>query len=392
MKSFIYLFNPDNDMALAADSPYYQTPADIRRMTADLSALPAWIASEGDAVHTEAPAETGEWFLRNVPEEVRPMVEFTDCWPDRPYRPWGWNPSLIYRMRQSGVSENFLPSEAGMKRIRQLSGRDHYAGLLSALQDIPGTCGRSEICSSVEEVLRFASENGGECILKSPWSGSGRGVVRLNPAAASPSVMGWIGRILRTQGCIMAEPVYRRTADFAMEFYADGENVSFVGYSWFETDAQGHYKANRILPDALLKPVRDLKKHERVLDELRGRLLSFFGEELRGVYKGYFGVDMMLCVDEQGMSRIHPLVEVNLRTNMGIVTCLFCNRCVHPSASGHYVVECYRADGEALRFDEQMREQHPIRLDGGRLLSGYLSLTPIFRHTRYHAYVLCDAP
>lgn len=40
----LYLFNPENDMALASASPYYMAPSNIKKMAADLSALPAWYA------------------------------------------------------------------------------------------------------------------------------------------------------------------------------------------------------------------------------------------------------------------------------------------------------------------------------------------------------------
>ena len=41
---YLYLFNPDNDLALGNNSPYYQPPASARQMAADLAVLPAWVA------------------------------------------------------------------------------------------------------------------------------------------------------------------------------------------------------------------------------------------------------------------------------------------------------------------------------------------------------------
>lgn len=35
----LYLFNPENDMALACGDPYYMAPASARRMAAELSVL-----------------------------------------------------------------------------------------------------------------------------------------------------------------------------------------------------------------------------------------------------------------------------------------------------------------------------------------------------------------
>ena len=41
MRNEIYLFNPENDMALANFTPYYKAPSEIIRMANDLSVLPA---------------------------------------------------------------------------------------------------------------------------------------------------------------------------------------------------------------------------------------------------------------------------------------------------------------------------------------------------------------
>ena len=39
MRNEIYLFNPENDMALANFTPYYKAPSEIIRMANDLSAV-----------------------------------------------------------------------------------------------------------------------------------------------------------------------------------------------------------------------------------------------------------------------------------------------------------------------------------------------------------------
>ena len=64
----LYLFNPENDMALACGDPYYMAPASARRMAAELSMLPAWYAEEGETVwlHSAQRMKTleGQSFLR----------------------------------------------------------------------------------------------------------------------------------------------------------------------------------------------------------------------------------------------------------------------------------------------------------------------------------------
>lgn len=41
----IFYFNPEQDMALANNTPYYKMPAEIGRMADDLAVLPAWFAA-----------------------------------------------------------------------------------------------------------------------------------------------------------------------------------------------------------------------------------------------------------------------------------------------------------------------------------------------------------
>ncbi len=46
----VYIFNPENDMALADGNPGYTPPAIIRQMRDELYWLPNWWAAEDDIV------------------------------------------------------------------------------------------------------------------------------------------------------------------------------------------------------------------------------------------------------------------------------------------------------------------------------------------------------
>ena len=61
----LYLFNPENDMALASASPYYMVPSNIKKMSADLSALPAWYApAEADVLLVDERQK--EWMEKHI--------------------------------------------------------------------------------------------------------------------------------------------------------------------------------------------------------------------------------------------------------------------------------------------------------------------------------------
>lgn len=75
--------------------------------------------------------------------------------------------------------------------------------------------------------------------------------------------------------------------------------------------------------------------------------------------------------------------------NMGVVSRIFFDRYLSSSSRGYLVTEHYSSDGEALQFHQEMSSCHPLVLDsGGRIVSGYLTLTPVLSSTRYQAYVI----
>lgn len=384
MAQSLYLFNPEHDMALANFTPYYKAPSEIRRMANDLSVLPAWYADEEDEalVKIDSAGRVEGWESPLYPEKVA----WITGWRDADYRPWGWNPALLHRLREAGVGEGCLLSDERMERIRHLSGRQRCVDVLDGFRGMPFVCGQAVVCRSVDEVKKRVSE-WGTAVLKAPWSGSGRGLARVSEAQWSPSLEGWVSRILRTQGAIMAEPFYNKVCDFAMEFRADGSGrVDFVGYSLFETDGFGNYKANLLAADAEIErrlsryvPVEQLNAVRRELERRLSLLLA-------ADYAGYLGVDMMICSDNGGLL-IHPCVEINLRMNMGVVSHVFSVRYLHPLATGRYVVEHYSADGEAWAFHQQMSRDFPLEMQAGGIAKGYLSLTPVREDTRYQAYI-----
>lgn len=377
----LYLFNPENDMALASGSPHYMPPASAKKMSADLAALPAWYADEGSDVllpeHRQA-----EWMQKNVPLDLSVGWAFGLDAEYEKLSPWGWNHALVRGLREKGWQNDALCM--AMDEVRALSSRKVAVELLPKLR-VEGTAGESFWLDSVEELCRHAS-SGERMLLKAPWSGSGKGI---QPLVGVPdeNLCGWIRRIVRTQGGVVCEPYYNKVEDFAMEFHASAEGVSFVGYSLFEADARGIYKENWLATDEAIEERLSQYVAGKVLEDVRRGLLKELPLALKNVYQGYLGVDMMIVHTPSGYA-VHPCVEINLRMNMGVVSRLFFDRHVCPQACGRYVIEYYPHEGDALAFHERMRAEHPARFHQGRLLEGYMSLTPVFHDTSYQIYVL----
>lgn len=390
MKKQLYIFNPWHDMALANFTPYYKVSAKILRMSHDLSFLPAWYAPDDALIHV-ADCSTVETFRSLVASfKVFSSERFVSDTVSCEIRPWGWSPALVHMLSAGGADIFFLPDSASLDKIRYLSGRQRCVEVLSQLSSVDGVCGETFCCSKLEEV-RMHLEANGSLILKAPWSGSGRGLYRVCRQSWNANVEGWISRILRTQGCVMAEPIYNKVCDFAMEFYSSPEGtVSFAGYSLFETDDFGNYKQNILMCDSGIEEhLLSFGIQTATLHDVRERLLEIFSVMVSGYYTGYFGVDMMIC-NQNGEILVHPCVEINMRMNMGVVSRIIFDRYLCPSSRGKFVVEHYNSDGEALAKHEELSVFHLIKDDNDRIVSGYLSLTPVTEVTRYHAYVICN--
>ena len=386
----LYLFNPDADLALASGEANYIAPASVRRMADDLAMLPLWYAPEGSAVL--APSAYNLDFLKRMNEEfplaVRLLAEpELGEHPDCRLRPWGWSPALCQRMLRGGVLPDHLPSAEVLARLRQQAGRDVALEVLAAFDGWPECCGEGKRLDTLADCQRYADQRR-PCLFKSPWSGSGKGLQWCREGF-TPSVAGWCKRQLAKQGFLVAMPLYNKVCDFAMEFQADGKGVvDFIGYSLFDTNAQGAYAGNRLEPDEGIELQLAHWVSRDTLKAVRKRLPALLAASYPG-YAGYLGVDMMICRigEKQTRHALFPCVEVNLRMNMGIVARLFCDRFVHPSSRGIFRVEAFATPVALQQAHDEALWRWPSVLRGGRLCSGYLPLTPVTPHGCYRAYV-----
>lgn len=313
----LHVFNASHDEALASGSPYYYPSRTARTFEADLAALPAWWAAEGDAVLV---APDTPWPAA-LPAGVRPVTAAqlrAGGWDGvARIEPWGWDALLVHRLRRIGAPAGLLPAPERLEAVRRLSSRALAVGLLPQLRaELPESVGESAWCATLEEARRAAARYG-RAMLKAPWSGSGRGVFTAT-AADGPAVWQRAARIVREQGGIAVEPFYEREADFALEFLACGEEtLTFSGLSAFRTSPGGGYAGNAVADEAALRhcvPAALLPQLDRAADAL-GRLL---GRALRD-YRGPLGVDLMAVRQPDGRLALHPCVEVNVRRTMGHV-------------------------------------------------------------------------
>lgn len=391
-KKALYIFNPEHDLALASGEANYMAPASARRMASELALLPMWYAEEGSAVL--APSAYNLDYVKKIQELLGLSVDLITepelaIEQDLDIRPWGWDVALRKRLSVLGVDEVLLPSMGQLNDLREYSHRSKAVALLPELQLNEYFCGESYYLKPPEEWKRFV-EGRKECLLKAPLSGSGKGL-NWCKGIFTPFISGWCTRVAASQGGVIAEPIYNKVEDFAMEFYSDGAGeLTFVGYSLFHTGKSGMYEGNCLLSnEAIRKQLAQYIPLEALMDLencLKYRLSALVGT----VYKGYLGVDMMICrfpENEKPVFRIHPCVEINLRMNMGVIARFLHDRYVRPGSTGRFVIDYHPSEGEALQEHERMSATYPLEIREGRVYSGYLPLVPVHKRSCYRAWI-----
>lgn len=316
----LYVFNPENDMALADGHPGYTPPVQIQQMRRELWWLPQWWAEEEDIVWN------GEERL-NLSDDTRIL-------------PWGWSPALCHQLELAGVQESLLPSQDKIEQIRQLSHRQTAVSLLQELRsELPldgHLAGQSALCQSIEEAEETVNQYG-EALLKSPWSSSGRGLMKTD----NPQWKAWTKRILKAQGSLVVEQFLHKVTDFALEFWLDGKGgVEYRGLSLFYTNERGAYLGNWVAPEeqklAWLAQYIPLQYLQEIRAWWTARLNRFD-------YAGPVGIDMMLA--QEG---ICPCIEVNWRWTMGLVSCLVAEQGRYGRMVVEYIYGHYSAEVEAF--------------------------------------------
>lgn len=321
----LYIFNPEHDIALASGLSHFTSPRAGRQLRHELSFLPMIWARPGDAVLVDnidladrlyrslGIDREGEWLTpKTIGHCIASQVDNITI------KPWGWDAAIVTELRRLGCTEDLLPSDRQIAEIRQISHRQ-WANehLLQPLRSIAHTTGQAQPTNRMNDVEQAITQHK-TIVLKAPWSSSGRGVRVVSEAYLTTGLRGWVSHIIAQQGCIMIEPLYNKLFDTGMEFTIDEEGeVQYDGVSLFET-TNGAYIGNRIGTEEEKNQYLFRYIPQRLWQSVRTMLTELLKKELSHCYRGKLGVDMMVVETDEGY-RLHPCVEMNLRTTMGHV-------------------------------------------------------------------------
>jgi len=277
-----------------------------------------------------------------------------------------------------------------LKQLRSDSGRQNAIHILNELRaENNAFCGESYFFSVVDDLLHFLHSRNGDHVLKMPNSGSGKGLSWVKGKITDKQT-DWCRRVIHEQGGLVAEPVLIKIEDFAMEFNLADNKAEFIGYSLFQSTSSGAYRGNFLMPQTDMEERLGEYTGPVLLRQLRKSLTEKLSRQFP-TYSGYLGVDMMVCKTDTSY-RVQPCVEINLRMNMGIVAHILYNRFIKTGSTGKFTVDFFKKTGEALTFQQKMSTDFPLIIENGKIVSGFLSLTPVSEQTQYLAYVFATSP
>ncbi len=374
----LLVFNPEHDYALADNHPHFVALRSAAKFAYDCAPFMRYLA-EDEHVVLDAYEPLGKDFRKNfqpLPESQR-ITKVV---------PWGWDAAVVYQLQRIGVDERLLPTEERLLQLRELAHRktsisaiDYLRGLHPHPERLPES---PEYLTSIREVVDFVKTKP-DALFKSPYSGNGRGHLYAHKVC-TPTFLRQCEGVLKRQGALLAERQYDVVQDFAMEFSCHNGDVTFRGYSLFKTEHYG-YGGNLLMPDHAILQHLFLYINIAEVEYVQSLVAQFLREKIAPCYQGEAGVDMFVY-QEDGVCKLHPFVEVNLRKTMGLAAHDIYARYCHPESRGMFQI--VRGDVETLRATSL---QNPMRYRDGMWFSGTLFLTPVTNNTQYAVVVTLNS-
>lgn len=360
----VHLFNPENDIALAAAMSNFTPPRAALDLRQAGEMLPLWYADDNDLILSNG--VNASW-LERIQNQFGITADVYNRYPtsDLQAAPWGWSLAARKSFLDEGFMADILPSDSKLETYRRLSHRRTAAVVAQRLNDVLGfkIAAPALEFDDIGQLKDYVYGNR-SLVIKSPWSSSGRGVFfteKLTPEEVLRRCEG----IIRRQGSVMVEHAYRRINDFAMLFEIRQHKASFVGYSVFSTADDGTYCGNMLADDdTLSRHLAKLYPSAQLLG-VREALVAALDEFISSFYDGPVGVDMLFYINENGEVELDAVVEINLRMTMGFVAHSLSERFLYPGSVGRYYLTRHNT-----------MDSDSVEIADHRLVSGRINLTP----------------
>ncbi|MCC8152919.1 MAG: hypothetical protein LIP01_01080 [Tannerellaceae bacterium] len=396
----LHYFNPGHEIALFQGKGHFTPPGNVLKMMHDLACIPLWYAEDGDFVLVE---ESIKIYIDSIPKSICPYVipvtstllkEKSSLIPELQATPWGISPHSLQRMsklqKETGIC---LDVPAWDEEYYKLAGRQTAANCLASLREWLPDIVLPEVpvfFSSVDELEEYLHKQTGSCLIKTPYSSSGRGLLWLAGNSLTKKEKEWITGSIRKQGSVSLEPALNKQRDFGWEFLSDGKGgIVYRGVSPFTTNSKGSFLGNSIYAqDKILREIYQMlnpKEYNRILDAITGILQKMYSY----IYKGCIGVDILIYQSGTGGYHLHPCVEINMRYTMGYLS-LQLEKIIHPESKGIFRVTYDKGTLTCYQTHQEMQRLNPLSLSNGKIRKGYLSLCPVTSKTNYKAFITVE--
>ena len=380
MRTPLIVCNIGHEVALeAGDALHYTPPRLIRQMRSALWSLPLWAVPawlDGDS-----------WWVHPFSESLSPYLTDRELSHiakgdvgDSELILWGHERSLAHSIaKQYGLSGGEASSELPQELMPCWT-RAASARFFESYSSVPWRS-RVAMITQVEELAKLLTQ--GACLVKLPYSSSGRGLWRINQLDSQLEKT--LHKLLQRHGTLLVEPLLDKQQDYGAEYYIDeaGE-VQFVGLCAFETDGQGRYLESLCqAPEETLQQLTESLSDPDELTQALAQHRAYLSREVAPYYHGAVGVDLLTYCPDGVSSRtaLHPWVEINLRYTMG-----------------HYALDLYHERVPQGSYDQYRfgilsaprakallsTANAPTLDDTGRLRSGLLPLTATDLATASH--------
>ena len=327
----LFWFNPGCEQEVESKTANWTPPKAMQNLQSDYAALLALMAHESDIVLVKTPPSIGH--LKNlatagfhIPEFVKEAdiksLKIRKFWT---FEPWGWSPEakkifspLKSRLIKPSKDHDRSPSSAEESVFSKTLAAKLREKL--ALNITP-----TVRCASIQELmdalgpLTLKSPTG-VVVLKSSFSASGRGMIRVKNQQLDDKQLAWAKSVMERDGHVLVEPWLDKILDLSahIDITADGV-VKFIGFTRFWTDARGQYKGHiigRMLDDCGPEILGPWHHDGGWRSKLQATALAVGHEIFQQGYYGPMGIDAFIYRDSEGL-RLRPMVEINPRYSMG---------------------------------------------------------------------------
>ena len=389
MTSYLYIYNPTCDMAVENGTLSYMPPALLRKFEEDISPLMSLLTSDDDILITtnkEWQKFAAFWKQAGFSQPSYLNWEQIKQIPHN-YKifPWGWSRIIAHRLKQFNPEYDFTQPET-----KQLFSRQTSLDILTELEknvmalheiiDVPSIPSKIENNDQLENMLN-QYPNG--IIVKTLYSSSGRGLLFIKSKDEIDRNKSWIEAKIRAHGYIIAEPLYNKVQDASLQFIIEDEHYHFLGLNFFDSDEKGKFQKEYIgTPDKIQQLLP--KDNNWVQQAAEAVIMAMKAIGLHKKYSGPVGVDTIFFTDNEQQLKYHPIIEANLRCNMGLINMKLKER-IHSNSIGTWQIETFKPGKAQIFFTQQMSE-HPIRVKDGKISEGFIPLSSYGTNQQFAAW------